>query len=239
MAENVDSVWPLLCLQVESGTGMCLSLVLGFLRQVLPSGQSCHLLVLGLVVGTFTGRLPLGLPARCLRLSALWTPLCLPCSAWLLIPRSPSEWGSVPLSASPAHREAQGLGYWSSFVAQSLPVQPFLLSQQHDLRTSPSLANCDYVCTFSERCLTDDRGTPSAHRQHTIDPSLPWLGVVWPAPSVFWGSAGVSLSPSFCSLQSYVLHYPILFPWVAESILGRFKTTLRLWLQCHSLIDFF
>lgn len=103
MAENVDSVWPLLCLQVESGTGMCLSPVLGFLRQVLPSGESCHLLALGLVVGTFTGRLPLGLPAHCLCLSAPRTPLCLPCSAWLLIPRSPSEWGSVPLSPSPAH----------------------------------------------------------------------------------------------------------------------------------------
>ena len=103
MAENVDSVWPLFCLQVESGTATCLSLVLGLLRQVLPSGQACHLFALGLVVGTFTGRLPLGPPAHCLRRSARWAPLCLPCSAWFLIPRSPSEQGSVPLNASPAH----------------------------------------------------------------------------------------------------------------------------------------
>lgn len=204
------SVWPVSYLHVEPGAEMCLTPVLGFLRRCSPYLQD----------SVVACRLSRGrLPPHCLsRVPPPPTPVCLSCSARLLTPHSPSEWGSVPHSLSSSHlRGPSHLCSPSALLHNSLHSH-----QQLQLRTGlPSLARCSRACTFRVRRLTGgilwfppatDAGPqclcfPAPAGQDWSWAALAEGGVA--TPFRILGSARAS--PSFGSLQGHILHHPILF----------------------------
>lgn len=183
------------------------------------------------------GWLPWGLPPGCRAFSLPYPPCTCPTQLgfWLLC--SPSAWDSIPSpQVSAGHFTCHGPHCPCTVLLQRLPVQSLLLSPATlGSRASVCLASCGYTCNSEwDACFGDYFPSPLIMEappwplppslwQLTADPSLPWLRVVWRHWPIFWGSAGVSLSPSSWCLYFYVLHDPILFICVSESTLGRFK----------------
>lgn len=130
------------------------------------------------------------LPASCLSpVPPPLTPVCLPCSARLLTPHSPSQWGSDPRSLSAGH--LRGPGH---------PCSPSILPHNHlhpcqhlQLRTGVPQPGQVQLCLHIQR-ETLDWGEPAASTNARCRPSVPLLpGPCWPGLTpgrLGWGWCG-------------------------------------------------